>query len=99
MKLEEIKALCNAATPGPWFVERGGELRDRHGSLVMADMAPEAGIFNNEADAAFIAAMRSLAPKMLAVCEAAKEAQGFFEPGHYRSLDEALAALEESETP
>lgn len=57
-----------AATPGEW------EWRESYGITTFGPIAGNySGVIMGESDAAFIATMRSLAPLMLRVCEAAKE--------------------------
>ena len=75
MKLDEIRKLIDAATPGPWVVyqEKVGDLRH-----VQAKFDPE----NDDSfpaldcyphDAAFIAASRTLLPRLLAVAQMVEE--------------------------
>lgn len=72
MKLEAIRALIEAATPGPWayrviaadFYTVNQD--DSHPGHVLADAV-------TPSDAALIAASRTLLPKLLAVAEAASK--------------------------
>lgn len=117
MKIAEIRKLLEASTPGPWvYKERECNTSSRMGYEVMApnvaedvdgtiicdeDYYPSAP--ERKEDAAFIAAMRTLAPKLLAVAEAAKKRNACEERNCYCliggscpvcALDDALAALE-----
>jgi hypothetical protein len=89
MKLEEIKRLCEAATPGPWRVteypkEEWGPSDTIEGDIHGATQAWERTICDDTqyyptapglADVRFIAAARDLVPKLLAVAEAAESIQ------------------------
>lgn len=67
-ELDELVRLEAAATPGPWhYHDRGGMGYDLD--------EPEAGLrgdFANETDAAFIAALRNAAPRLLSSLSAAR---------------------------
>jgi hypothetical protein len=100
MKLEEIRALIEAATPGPWKHDWGNHdvegARPERAEIVVRG---ENGNYN--ADLEFIAASRILIPKLLAVAEAAKEATETerwldeeISTGLRKKLLYALAALE-----
>ena len=82
--IEEIKRLIEAATPGPWHSVRAA-MKDSfvpcRARVVAHDKAQEnpellvevpSYSHRPEHDAAFIAASRTLMPKLLAVAEAAK---------------------------
>jgi len=73
---EELQALCDAASPAPWFVEQGGEfddpfwligdvLRDRFGANSISS--------EDRATIEFIAAARSAVPSLLARVAAAEK--------------------------
>lgn len=120
MKLEEIKKLIEAATPGPWELteapdwEKADECCDPLYTIDAPALAPtkengwtgptliELKSYYPTApkrveDARFIAASRTLMPKLLAVAEAAyavNELSNFKTMGE---LDDALAALEADE--
>lgn len=73
----EARALCDAATPGPWMVPNGGiNLRGKQISWNVTTDAPNgerigaAGCSNPE-DAAFIASARTALPRALTALEAA----------------------------
>lgn len=103
MKLEEIKALIEAATPGPWeangtgaYVAMMSIFDDKIRKYVSA---PQTGMCVSDGDIAFIAASRTLLPKLLAVAEAAKAyVKAFTEPSteclSVETIAAALAALE-----
>ncbi len=92
MKLQELKRLCDAATPGPWSVghpmHEDDELitvLDPEGSSLFGDMC--VGMEKNEADvdtARFIAASRNYMPMLLEIARCAWMALPAFcdEPGH-----------------
>jgi len=65
--IETLRALLSEATPGPWVDDRGGFVllgyEDRDHRYVCEATVP--------ADATAIAALRNLAPELLAVVEAA----------------------------
>lgn len=67
MKLEEIRALIEAATPGPWT---------RYPEFIKAPTryVAEKSAWARNDDFDFIAAARDLMPKLLAVAEALKDA-------------------------
>lgn len=99
MTLEELKQLCDAATPGPWgtFVEGDCDHATAYGpqhempNIDMSDddydAAYQAMWAKGEADSRFIAAARAALPKLIAVAEAAKS-------GSSNRISDALAALE-----
>ncbi len=81
MTIEELKALEAAATPGPWVAKLPGY----RGDTVSGCMDPCAEVLIEhdedypytiedllEADADFIAAARTMLPRLIAVAEAAK---------------------------
>lgn len=70
MKLEDIRKLCDAAKPEPWDYD------GRFTVSVPGDWAATQSFFRiAPADAAFIAASRTLMPKLLAVAEAVEKAR------------------------
>lgn len=107
--LEKIKELCSKATPGPWRWRQFGEheslvadhgrrdtmlcdarTRNERGILVRA----MAGMPNTE----FIAASRTLMPRLLAVAEAAYAFDSYEPRDPARiALRKAIAALEADE--
>lgn len=73
MKLEDIRKLCDAATPGPWLESYGYDGGGYPRAFCPACEADSSGESQAEKDAAFIAAARTLVPKLVAVAEAAKD--------------------------
>lgn len=109
MKLEDIKRICEAATPGPWprafsrFDEGDGGAAAIGPIIRNDDEDEEDG--QAQADQDFIAMARTVLPKLLKVAEAAKRFRdsGWDENGNCdrpdrhvaaRALWEELAALE-----
>lgn len=100
-KLDELEALLQRATPGPWEQhDHGGTIcaitdTEQHLCMPLAEFG---GRPNDIHDANAIAAIRNLAPTLIAVARAAAEMVG---PGEL-TLDRimrvhaALTALEES---
>lgn len=76
MTLEEIKRVCEAATPGPWAPDLYFETR-LDGSTITRASGPNLrdDRAQSESDAAFIAMARTVLPKLLKVAEAAKRAR------------------------
>lgn len=106
MKLDEIRKLLETSTPGPWASDKDGTLY-KPGSRSIMDV--QTGRYRHlpvverpVEDAQLIVAMRSMAPKMLAVCEASHWLLGALSraddqheiASHEQTLREALAALE-----
>lgn len=98
MNLEEIRALCEAATPGPWAVDTFGNI---YKPARQGNVAQMRGANQEHADAAFIAAARTLLPKLLEVAEAADrltdnicEFSTITDSIFVENLDDALFALE-----
>jgi hypothetical protein len=110
VRLSDIAKLCEEATPGPWRYLpdteavyasiQGPTLSDTVCSWRYDTYGKE------KADASFIAASRTLLPKLLAVAEAAKAVVQFTAPEWRDDIDrgdadtklaEALAALEKAE--
>ena len=105
MKLEEIKKLCDEATPGPWVRHEtysdvwflGEKIMGNNKTIVYQNDGHNAG---KEEDIKFIAASRTLIPKLLAVAEAAKKymhIDHFMTPEAGVSLRNALEDLERDE--
>lgn len=108
MKLEELKRLCEAATPGPWRLRDFGSYRGEHGGQIQnyqiydadSELLLEGGVYYDNIspkrieDAAFIAAARTYLPRLIAVAEAAKIAQKDGGPFAVLRIYEALDALE-----
>lgn len=99
MKLEEMRRVCEAATPGPWRFKREDEPGEVREAVVFGvDTVSEGCVSDRislyrEEDARFIAMARAVIPKLLAVAEAAK---ADFEdyPEELKRTHAALAALE-----
>jgi len=90
MKLDELKALDAAATPGPWHSASWGVGDGGVDVVFYPDI--------DSADAALIAAARNALPKLLAVAEAAKRVCARMrdgEPG-ITDYDDAVDDLERS---
>ncbi len=107
MTLDELKKLCEEATPGPWWTSSACvessqvNVADCFTGLSDRDM-PEV-----EANATFIAAAREALPKLIAVAEAARGclekppegitaevALSYWHERNRQYLKQALAALE-----
>jgi hypothetical protein len=108
VKLKEIRKLIEAATPGDWSPENFGPFLDDGELEAFCAFGPQHDLDEDgeteqaeakaKADAAFIAASRTLMPKLLAVAEAAEGWRRLnltSEPN--RAIDAALAALEADE--
>lgn len=76
MKLEEIRKLIDAATPGPWTNRMQDGLCNKYIDDDAIVISKEERDNMNPANVAFIALSRTLMPKLLAV---AKVAKAFFE--------------------
>ncbi len=73
MTLDQLRALCDAASPGPW------EHDDKF--TVSIERGDEMTAFRTyREDAAFIAAARTALPLLLTVAEAAKEFSDCYAP-------------------
>lgn len=72
VEIERLRALLEAATPGPWRVDLDGEHVVVHGGAwrVVSD-APLSDPEDEGPDFRAIAALMSVAPQLLAVAEAA----------------------------
>ncbi len=94
MKIEEIEKLCKAATPGPWYVDKGrpdGYLAEQ--DVVRASKPINActdviAICNKNAQ--FIATSRTLVPKLLAIT---KHIKSMLHYGYANLEDPKLAKL------
>ena len=71
--IDAIKARCEAATPGPWYAERGGEFDDPYYSIpsVCRDRYGDNSLMvgSDKATADFIAAARTDVPALVAEVE------------------------------
>lgn len=99
MNLEEIEKLCEEATKGPWTVNKtrkiiASEIDNGHtiANLYQSDFV----IWQAEINAKFIAASRTLMPKLLAVAKAAKPVMIISNKEHeaWKTLRLALEELE-----
>lgn len=74
-KLDELKALCEAATPGPWFVDVQEEFEDPEKTLYLVSFKTETNGWmvaaSNfwKADAELFAAARTALPALIAEVE------------------------------
>lgn len=95
MTLDELEKLCNEATPGPWIDAGYDSLTTAYGE---SEGLPPHVNCASDLDARFIAAARTLLPKLLEVAKAAKGMKQFgsdYRNGtHATLLWKALAALE-----
>ncbi len=76
MKIEEIETLIEKAAPGPWVNNYDVGVEDASGNELMDTCRIFSENFSHEEVAAtsrFIAASRTLIPKLLAVAKAVKE--------------------------
>ena len=64
-RIKELRALCDAATPGPWMKERPNGVGSADDMICFIDISS----FNRDQDAAFIAAARPALPEALAEIE------------------------------
>lgn len=105
MKLEDMKRLCDEATPGPWSAsEEGYEVDYEYVYYVSPShfSTKQIAAVNSdkaEHDSRFIAAARTLMPKLIKVVEEALEARDAyvrdgFVPAALWTFDEALKELE-----
>lgn len=110
MKLEDLKKLSEKTTPGPWYVETPtGFIRSRTekrkpNGMVSGTAIVAIGQFNTEIqpDDAFIAAARTMLPRLIAVAEAAMDYQDEINETdasneNYERMRTALASLEADE--
>jgi ApbE superfamily uncharacterized protein (UPF0280 family) len=72
MTLDELRALCDTATPGPWHKMAGAEwnVLDDKGIRILIAGTDGCSVPDGLADAAFVIAAKSALPKLLAVAEA-----------------------------
>lgn len=73
--LAELRQRCDAATPGPWWWDQRGDLRptphDEYGlDCIIGWDAIEENPVLSDGDAAFIAASRTIVPRLIAAVEA-----------------------------
>lgn len=106
MNLTDIRKLIDEATPGPWISDRARVRFPCYKSPSGYDAADlEIDVCTGQCTptASFIAAARTLMPKLLAVAEAAKTRNHLSECEYFKmdeavkALDAALAALEADE--
>lgn len=93
MKLPDIRKLCEEATPGPWEWETSERLYAPGNGYVIDGHADEI----TKGDAAFIAASRTLLPKLLKVAEAAikcRDCDPADSQKAWNEIEEAIAELE-----
>lgn len=99
---EELKKLCDAATPGPWrWGMHGGDFllgADNHVVMSAEEINVSVG------DAQFIVAAREMVPKLIKVVNAAKRAASMIgEPTHAHTCGcyacELWKSLDELEQP
>ena len=97
MKIDEIRKLCDDATPGPWRIsEYKGDYHvyNSKDEPVYYSSAEE-GVTAEETDAEFITAARALLPLLLDVVELLKDRPLYFRDAIDRAeLLERLEALE-----
>lgn len=89
-KWQEIKALCDKATPGPWYLGKASEYDGDHFRAIVIDVKQELYTYCSEIahtrgnpkqikkDATFIAASRTELPKAIALIEKLSEALEVF---------------------
>jgi hypothetical protein len=90
-KLDELERLLAKATPGPWARCHDTVVLAEDGFTTVCGLASDD--IGTGADIAAIAALRNLAPKLIAVAREAEEVADEFKREH--PLAQALAALEE----
>lgn len=69
MKLEDLKKLCDEATPGPWEYSDYDSEFTKGGGLVGTSAF---GLMADKSTCRFIAASRTMIPRLIAVAEAAQ---------------------------
>ncbi len=107
MNIEDLKILCEAATPGPWC--RRVEKKSDSFQLGMGDSGPHPVLYGNhqafinwrEQDLDFIVASRNILPLLIAVAEAAKafmaEGKSYDDTEKcHVDMESALKALEDA---
>ncbi len=103
VKLEELKELCEKATPGPWFFDKEGGPEhegNEHGVVWFSGPYGRTAVFDScywdMADAKLAAAARTYMPKLIAVVEAAKRTTCAIEGSSVASVElrEAIEVLE-----
>lgn len=101
MKLDEFRKLMEASTPGPWVYDSYSSVvgaypgYDPHVLASVPVIAGDTATPDGANDAAFIAAMRSMAPKLLAVAGLLEEfANGKLDLGELTAPTARAAALE-----
>lgn len=97
-ELAKIDALAEAATPGPWYVDRGGEFDDPYYSIpgVCRDAYGDNSLMvgSDKETADFIASARADVPRLIAALTASREVEAVLRPilesvDAYRSAWEA----------
>ena len=95
MKLEDLKRLCEEATPGPWGLTSPGSY------IVICPVVysyrdDDNPYARNGADRAFIAAARTMLPRLIAVAEAARVLSPIVcrDTPEWWALEKSIAALE-----
>lgn len=88
MTLDELKKLCDEATPGPWVLKEHGVVSASFPNSCGENYFVAGEV--DEQDAAFIAAARAALPMLIAVAEAVRE----YQYDVHDAVAEALAALE-----
>lgn len=92
--ISKLRALCEAATPGPWTTLEDeyeeGVVRDSAGHDIIAETMLSGGSHD---DARFIAAARTALPLLLEVAEAASELCVFCSNDNLWRTKNALEAL------
>lgn len=73
MKLEDIKKLCDEATPGPWVAVDGGIDFLLGGDERPVPLIRDPMLIAKNTNLQFIAMARTVLPKLLAVAEAANQ--------------------------
>jgi hypothetical protein len=92
--LDAAMELCEQATPGPWFMGDVGYARmiPRPGLVVCADDDDETTVcrveYEREADAAFIAAARTLFPRLISEVRRGRDREAQLEDWFDSRLDE-----------
>lgn len=80
MTLDELEKLEKVATPGTWEVRQTGDLLQIYSDYEPPEMSFCILEYTKPEDAAFIAAFRNAAPKLLAVARAARSMIEYVNP-------------------
>lgn len=71
---DQLRALANAATPGPWEFDLDGDIQGRRkGCSPDPEMDPIVGTLERDEDNEFIAAARTAVPRLLNALDAAEK--------------------------